>query len=213
MIQVIPAILAKTEEEFRQKVEKVRPFATLVHVDVMDGSFVDHKTWAAPEKMKTILGDLPFEAHLMVSEPEHATMVWLAAGASRVFFHAEATTQDDLIVRAAEKMSDKIGIAINPETPLSRLSHNIDLFRSVMVMGVSPGRSGQPLQPITAEKIATLKQLRPSVNICVDGGVKPENIGQLIQAGADSLAVGSALTDTPNPQRAWKDLKGACADC
>ncbi len=213
MPQIIPAILAATEEEFRQKVERVRPFATFVHIDVMDGIFVNNTTWAAPEKMKEILGDLDFEAHLMVAEPEHPAMVWLAAGASRVFFHAEATTRDELIVRSAEGKADRVGIAINPDTPLSRLSHNIDFFRAVMVMGVAPGRSGQPFQPITLEKIAMLKQLRPSLEIYVDGGVKPTNVTELFAAGADNLVVGSALTEAPDPARAWKQFREACAGC
>jgi len=213
MPQIIPAILAATEEEFRQKVDRVKSFATLVHIDVMDGFFVNNTTWAEPEKMKNILGDLPFEAHLMVAAPEHLVMVWLAAGASRVFFHAESTTRDELIVRSAEGQAGRVGITINPETPLSRLSHNIDLFQSVMVMGVTPGKSGQSFQPIAAEKIAALRQLRPSLDIYVDGGVKTGNVDRLIKAGVNSLVIGSALTDAPDPLQAWRDIKNACADC
>jgi len=209
MTKIIPAILAKSEEEFRSKIVKVRSLATSVHIDVMDGYFVNNTTWAAPEKMREIMGDLPFEAHLMVADPEHSVMVWLAAGARRVYFHAEATNRDELIVKVAEDKADRIGIAVNPDTPLSRLTHTIDRLHSVLVMGVVPGRSGQLFQPIAVEKVQALKNLRPSLRIAVDGGVNPENAGILVKAGADALVAASALTDAPDPALAWDKFKEA----
>jgi len=207
MIEIVPAILAKTEEEFREKIEIARSLSNIVHIDVMDGKFVKETTWAVPEKMKEILGDLAFEAHLMTSEPEHEAMVWLAAGASRVYYHAEASARDELILKSALDRSDRVGIAINPDTPLSRITHVIDRLQRVLVMGVTPGRSGQPFQPIAVEKIAALKNLRPSLKIAVDGGIRPENAAALVRAGADALIAATALTDAKEPMLAVAKFK------
>jgi ribulose-phosphate 3-epimerase len=201
MAQIIPAILATSEAEFREKIDKVRDVAAMVHIDVMDGVFVDTVTWTPPEKMKKILGDLPFEAHLMVAEPEHAAVVWLAAGARRVFVHAEATNREGLIIRSAPR-PESVGLVLNPETPVSRVLASLPYLQAVLVMGVNPGKSGQEFQPAITEKIAALKKLKPSLVITVDGGVKPENAALLVKAGADILAAATALTDSPDPMLA-----------
>lgn len=201
MAQIIPAILATSEEEFLAKIEKVRDVAAMVHIDVMDGVFVDTLTWAPPERMRRMLGDLPFVVHLMVAEPEHAAVVWLAAGARRVFVHAEATGREGLIIRSAAR-PESVGLVLNPETPASRVIPSLPHLHAVLVMGVTPGKSGQQFQPAVVEKIAELKKLKPSLSITVDGGVKPENAAMLVRAGADFLAAASALTDSPDPMLA-----------
>lgn len=209
MIEIMPAILARTEEEFMAKLDKVRRLGAALHIDVMDGQFVKNRTWAPPERMRRILGGLPFESHLMVSNPEHAVPLWLACGARVVIFHAEATTRDSMICRAtADKCAD-LSIALDPDTPVSRITEEIRNFGRIMIMGVAPGWSGQPFQDIAIEKIKMLKRLKPSLVITVDGGVKPENVQTLIEAGADVLVAGSALTESEDPAGAFYRLKKA----
>ncbi|MDD5251831.1 MAG: hypothetical protein PHT12_04335 [Patescibacteria group bacterium] len=209
MVQIMPAILAQTEDEFRRKVERVRPLGLMVQIDVMDGKFVENTTWAEPGKMREIMMDLPYEVHLMVVEPEHAAMIWLAAGASRVIYHAEATNRDDLILRSAGTQDGQIGIAINPETPLSRLTPVLDSVHTVLVMGVKPGHSGQAFHEIALDKVAAIKKLRPSIKVAVDGGVSVNNAGALAAAGADILVAATSLTDNPEPQLALAKLRAA----
>jgi ribulose-phosphate 3-epimerase len=206
MTQVIPTILAKDEQEFLAKLARVRGFAPMVHIDVMDGIFVPQKTWAPPEQMHHLLGGLPFEAHLMVSEPEHAVPVWLAAGASRVIFHAEASERESLIWRATDDRCSRLSLAINPETPISRLTADLECFRHVTVMAVTPGKSGQRFQEIAIEKVRALKELRPGLEIAVDGGVKPGNCAAIAAAGADFLMAGSAITDASDPEAAYREF-------
>ena len=207
MSQVIPAILARTEEEFTTKIDKIRPLGVMVQIDVMDGRFVPNTTWAEPDKMQSILKGIPFEAHLMVDNPEHMVIVWLAAGAARVFFHIESTEREDLILRSADKDSGRIGIAINPDTPLSRVTPMLDKVKNVLIMGVNPGASGQSLLPITMDKIEALKVIRPALSISVDGGVNFENAPKLVRAGADTLVAASSLTDSLDPGAAFAELK------
>ncbi|MFA6603894.1 MAG: ribulose-phosphate 3-epimerase [Patescibacteria group bacterium] len=207
MPQVIPAILARTEEEFIAKIEKIRPLGVMVQIDVMDGRFVPNTTWADPEKIPGLLKGIPFEAHLMVDNPEHMAIVWLAAGAARVFFHIEATEREELILRSADKESGKVGIAINPDTPLSRITPMLDKIKNVLIMGVNPGASGQTMLPITLDKIEALKVIRPALNISIDGGVNLETAPKLIRAGADCLVAANALTNSPDPAAALAELK------
>ncbi len=214
MVKIVPAVLAESELEFKEKLDRVRPLGTMVQIDICDGSFVDNTTWAPPERMEELLAGLPFEAHLMVANPEHAVGVWLAAGAARVFFHIEATEREDLILDAAEADGNggKVGVAINPDTPISRLTHIIDKLRFVLVMGVTPGHGGQKLQEIAADKVAALKRLRPSLIVSVDGGVNADSAAMLVRAGADILVVGSALTGDLDPQLAYARIKDAIQD-
>jgi ribulose-phosphate 3-epimerase len=201
-MKILPAILAKSEADFANKVAHIAPLGLTVHVDVMDGQFTPESSWAPPDRVPKLLGDLPFEAHLMVSDPEHQVPVWLAAGASRVYFHAEATEREGLIYRSYPNATARIGMAINPDTPVQRLVLELDRLHTVLVMGVTPGWSGQPLQEITVEKVAILRSLKPTLDIVLDGGVNPDNCVRLAEAGADGLCAGSALTDSPYPAQA-----------
>lgn len=208
-MEIVAAVLAKSENEMREKIERLRPLDIMVQVDVMDGIFVKNETWAPPSETSRLLKGLPFEAHLMVENPEHAVMVWLAAGAKRVFYHAETTDRHDLIIRSAVGDSDKIGVAINPDTPIARIAPILDEISYVLVMGVNPGWGGQDLLPIAVEKIAAIKRIRPTLTVSVDGGVTPQNAPLLIRAGADILVAGSALTDAADPAAALAEFKTA----
>ncbi len=202
MAEILPAILAHSEEEFIAKVERVRELGATLHIDVMDGVFVNNTTWAPPERMKEILGEIPFEAHLMVNDPERAVPSWLAAGAKRVIFHAEATSNGDAICRAAGTGCALLSVALNPETG----TENVGALGHVTVMGVNPGRSGQPFQDVAVKKIREIKATHSGILISVDGGVKPENARMLADAGADFLVVGSAITDAPDPKKAYEKM-------
>jgi ribulose-phosphate 3-epimerase len=206
-MDIIPAILAKTEDEFVTKVGRVSQLGLRLQIDVIDGVFAANQTWAVPERMGPLLGEIPYEAHLMVATPEHAAPVWMAGGAYRVYFHAESTKVDDLIFRSLPNSDQpKLGIAINPDTPISRIVPSLKFIRSVLVMGVNPGWSGQEMLPTTIDKIKAIKKIDPAVYVAVDGGVTLANAKMLAQAGADGLVVGSALTDDPDPHAALARL-------
>lgn len=205
----LPAILAKDEQEFIAKVEKVRSLGQPLHIDVMDGKFVPQETWAPPDRVRDILGDTPFEVHLMVADPEHSAIVWLATGAVRVIVHAESTTRESMICRSAEHDCSRLSLAVNPETPINSLGDLINEYPSVMVMGVTPGASGQPFQTVAIEKIRELKRLKPDLEIAVDGGMSPETVRSVVEAGASRIISGSALTGSPDPESALAAFRQA----
>lgn len=209
MIEIRPAILAKDESEFRAKVEKVRALGLALHIDVMDGKFVPQTTWAPPERMREIIGDLPFEAHLMVADPDAAVPFWFLNGAERVIFHAEAETDHVRICHDAGDRCLDLSLAINPPTDLAEHTATLDDLQHVMVMGVTPGMSGQPFQPVAFDKIRALKKAKPTVRIAIDGGVKPSNAAALAAAGVDVIIAGSALTDQDDPAAALEEFRKA----
>ncbi len=200
MSEIHPAILAHSENEFMTKVKKVRALGAPLHIDVMDGIFVQNTTWAPPERMQELLAGIVFEAHLMVANPEYVIPVWLAAGARRVIFHEETTTQAASICRD----NDRVSVALNPETPISHLSNEC---AHVCIMGVTPGWSGQPFQEIALEKIREIKKMYPAAHITVDGGARSENIRAIVDAGADVVVVGSAITDADDPAAVYQSFK------
>lgn len=197
-MDIHPAILAKDETEFRRKVEHVRPLGRTVHVDVMDGKFVEGTTWASVDSVMNIMEELPFHAHMMVNNPEHAVPIWAVSGAERVYFHIESTHREDLIIRSVADCSE-LGIVLNPDTPVTSITSWLDRFHSVMIMGVNPGKSGQEFNPVALDKIKEIRNMRPNMHIVVDGGVKPTNILAIAQAGADAVVCGSSLTDQEDP--------------
>ncbi|MBI4457651.1 ribulose-phosphate 3-epimerase [Candidatus Uhrbacteria bacterium] len=211
-MDIQPGILVHSEDEFRQKIAHVRELGLPVHIDVMDGVFVNNTTWADPGLIHELAPGLEFEVHLMIANPEHAVPIWIAAGAKRVIYHKESTERDRLIFEAVADEAKRLGIAINPETPVSALEPIIDQVAMALVMSVTPGASGQAFQPAAVEKVAELKKRKPSLVVGVDGGVRPENIKSLKDAGADMVVATSALTETSDPSLTIQVLKQALGE-
>lgn len=205
--RIIPAILASSEEEFIAKVERVRPLGLMVQIDVMDGSFVDNTSWADPVRAKEILGDLPFEVHLMVDRPERLIAAWLQAGVARVWFHIEAAVDPHEVLTAMGGEIEKLGVALNPSTPCSVLNSTVRALQRVLVMGVQPGWSGQEFREEALDHIGMITKNCPGALIVVDGGVNEGNIARIKAAGADEFVVGSALTDAEDPHVALERLR------
>src|SRR5687768_6927804 len=120
MIEIIPAILAKTKEEFTDLIAKAAPHTELVHIDIMDGTMTTDKTGVAPEDLENFDPNLQFELHLMTSQPMVQITEWLATDAARICVHAEAHD----VVEAIERIKSggrTAGLAINPKTELDAI--------------------------------------------------------------------------------------------
>jgi len=231
---VIPAILAKSRQEFEEKIKKILPagrqarsYADIIQIDVMDGKFVPNTTWADTEEIKNMRLPMRFEAHLMVKNPEAGAIEeWAKAGAFRIIFHIEATKKADECIRQIKKFHREAGsprftrldsnarqarveagVAINPKTPIEKIKPFLKKIYYVLVMGVTPGFSGQKLQPIAVQKIKKIRALAPKIKIGVDGGVDKTNAKKLYAAGADNLNAASAIFKEKNIGKAIRELK------
>jgi ribulose-phosphate 3-epimerase len=171
-----------------------------LHFDVMDGNFVPNITLGADFiRYLRPLTDLPFDAHLMVTQPDVIAPPIIAAGANRVSVHPEVGGHLQRSLTHIRDLGATPGAAINPATPLEDIEWVLDDIEYVLVMSVNPGFSGQEFIPASLPKIAALSKMlakaKREIRIMVDGGVAPENIKALAQAGASDFVTGAGLFD------------------
>src|SRR3989344_574568 len=207
MIEVIPSILVKTKEELLKKILAVEPHVERVHLDIADGIFVSNMTIAGFEEIEELDTNLKMEVHLMVSKPENHIVRWLETPADRFIFHIEATTKAQEVIDAAKETDNAIGIALNPQTPVSKIEPLIDQVDFVHFMTVEPGFYGGEFVESVVEKIKDFHFYYPDKPIEVDGGITPETALKLTEAGATILVAGSYIWDSKDTWKAIEKLK------
>ncbi|HEV3255090.1 MAG TPA: ribulose-phosphate 3-epimerase [Candidatus Acidoferrales bacterium] len=212
-IEIAPSILAADFASLGEAVRAVeRGGADVLHVDVMDGHFVPNISIGVPVVASLRKAtSLPLDVHLMIEQPEQYVDAFAKAGADRILVHQEATVHLDRVLAMIHEHSIEAGAAINPATPVAMLAEILDRVDTVLVMSVNPGFGGQRFIPGALEKIRQLRELRARYNndfrIEVDGGVGPENVGELALAGADTLVAGTSIFQTPDPAEAVRQIR------
>ncbi len=195
-VEVIPAILVKNREELIAQIEKVKPSVTAVHVDIMDNVFVPNKT-VGLEGLTDLPSGISYEFHWMVKDPEN----WIlkVPGKHMHLVHVEAISDWNKIKKACAP-DGKIGLAINPPTPLEKLYPYINdkEVKKVLFMTVNPGFCGQKYIPEVESKVHALRAKFPELEIEVDGGINPETSERASEAGANILAASSAIFKAKN---------------
>ena len=172
--------------------------AQYFHVDVMDGMFVPNISMGIPvlESIRKITKK-KMDVHLMIEDPQRYISDFSDAGADIITVHAEACTHLDQTVRDIKREGIKAGVALNPATPLSVLDYILPELDMVLLMTVNPGYGGQKLIPYTIDKVRELRSLLQrrglKTDIEVDGGVKLDNVDELLDAGANIIVAGSAI--------------------
>ncbi len=206
MSEIIPAILAKTKDEFFDKVSQVESFAQRVHLDIADGIFVPNTTIQSEVFAS---GDfaLAMSVHLMVSKPENHVLRWLEVGADSISFHVEATEKPMEVINAVHEMDSQVGVVLNPATPVSEIESFIDTLDFVQFMTVQPGFYGGDFVESVIEKIKDFHYFYPDIIIAVDGGINPDTLGKLKEAGASSFIVGSYLFKDSDVEKRYRELE------
>ena len=207
MSEIIPAILAKDEKEFKRKIEMVTGLVDTVQIDVMDGKFVDNTTFSDPDRIIEMKLPMGYEVHLMVEDPEAHLEGWSRAECKRALIHVESVKDLKTTLQAVRSYGMEPGITLNPDTPISAIEDAIEEAEVVQVMGVTPGFMGQEFQPIAIEKVKELRDKYPDLILEVDGGVSKNTARALADAGADRLVSGSAIFDSGSPKQAIEELE------
>lgn len=192
--------------------------ADFIHVDVMDGVFVPNLSVGLPiVEAARASTNLPIDVHLMIVDPGRWVERFAEAGADTIVVHVEADPHLYRTLRAIEEAGAAPGVTLNPGTPVQMLEAVLPIVRQVLIMSVSPGFGGQTFIPASLQRLrqarAMLDAVNPSCRLEVDGGIKAENAGKVVAAGADMLVVGSAVY-APDLRiaDAMRALKRAVAD-
>jgi ribulose-phosphate 3-epimerase len=214
-IKIAPSILSADFSRLGEEIRAVEAAgADIIHVDVMDGHFVPNITigplvvGAARKVTK-----LPLDVHLMIENPERYIADFARAGADYLTVHVEAAVHlHRLVQNIREHRGVKAGVSLNPATPLESLEYILGDIDLVLIMSVNPGFGGQAFIPSALDKIRRLRQMisgrKLSVEIEVDGGVKPENGPSIAAAGADILVAGSAVFGAADYAAALRGIRG-----
>lgn len=213
MVKIAPSILSADFGKIGQEVrEAVRSGADLVHLDVMDGVYVPNITFG-PEVIKCLPrgDDFLYDAHLMISRPENNMQAFLDLDLDRIAIHGDSTTHPHRLLRLIREHDVKPAVCLNPATPLGTIEWILEEVDMVVIMSVNPGFGGQTFIESSLKKVETLKNLIVKtglpIEIEVDGGITPDNIGSLADAGMDIAVAGSAVFGRADYGAAIETLK------
>ena len=202
MIKISPSILSADFSRLGEDVQAVdRAGADYIHIDVMDGHFVPNIT-IGPLVVDALrkVTDKPLDVHLMIENPDLYIPGFAKAGADIITVHQEAVPHLHRTVQLIKSLGKKAGVSLNPATPVETLDVILDELDLVLIMSVNPGFGGQSFIPSALDKIRALRQRITerglSTELEVDGGVKIDNIREVVAAGADVLVAGSAVFNT-----------------
>ena len=188
--KIIPAIIAKSQEELDELLSKVTDIVEIAQLDVMDEKFVPNTSLFFDFKLPKT--SCLFEAHLMIEEPE----IWIENNWQKVdtiLVHYESCNDPKSIISNVKNKGKKVGFVLNPETSIQNLSDFIDDIDQVLIMTVNPGFYGSPFLPEMLDKITELRNMKPDLDIEVDGGVTDKTISLVDKAGANMFVSGSYI--------------------
>ncbi|WP_267926952.1 ribulose-phosphate 3-epimerase [Desulfolithobacter dissulfuricans] len=198
-MMIAPSILSADFSRLGDEIRGVADAgAEVIHVDVMDGHFVPNIT-IGPLVVKAVraVTDLPVDVHLMISDPDRYLKEFADAGADWITVHVEACTHLHRTLRCIRDLGKKAGAVLNPATSLSTLDYVLEEVDLVMLMSVNPGFGGQSFIESSLEKTRELRRrldaVNPEAGIEIDGGVSPQTIGRIAEAGANIFVAGSAI--------------------
>ena len=202
MIKVYPSILAADLLNMGNDIERMMSAGVDgLHVDIMDAHFVPNLSFA-PAMVSAIhkrFPDVWQDVHLMMDNPQDYLDTFMDAGANAVTVHAEIEADVGEILRKIRARGVKAGISIKPKTPAAAIEPLLDICDLILVMTVEPGFGGQKFMADMMPKISYLRKIGYAGNILVDGGVNAETAVQCVEAGADTLIMGTALLKAQNP--------------
>ena len=203
-IQISPSILSADFSKLGDEIVKLENGgADMIHVDVMDGHFVPNLT-IGPPIIKSLrkYTKLPFDVHLMISPVHKYIKNYADAGADIITIHPEATDDLSESIELIKSLNKKIGVSLNPDTPIDKIKNILSKVDLILIMSVYPGFGGQKFMPEVIEKIKKLFQIKKdnklNFDIEVDGGINFSNSKEVISAGANILVSGTTIFNENN---------------
>lgn len=212
MVQILPAVLGKTQEQYIDDMSRLSKCEALkdgwVHIDFADGEFVPNET-VGVDVVSKVPTDFKKEAHLMVSHPKEWIDKLIEAGFERIIFHIESKDDASEVIAYIKSKRVEVGVAIKMDTPLFELETLVDKLDVILVMAIEPGFQGQPFIPESLDRIREIKSKGWQIKVAVDGSVRDENAKELVSAGVDNLISGSFILNgdiDENVERLWEAI-------
>lgn len=194
MVKIIPAILATTEEEYKEKLSELEKIKSSkfdwIQIDLMDNKFVQNQS-ITPKIITKYPTEFKIEAQLMVDYPENWIDELIKIPVDRIVFPAEDSSGVKERLSHIKNHGIEVGLSINPETPIETVESYVNQLDLILVMSVNPGFGGQEFQRSAIEKIKELRKRNWPITIEVDGGINKDVLKELENAGADNLVIGS----------------------
>ena len=202
-IEICPSILPADFSRLGLELEALEEAgADRIHWDIMDGNFVPNLT-IGPDTVASCRKsvEIPFEAHLMVEDPDLLSPMFIEAGCELIMVHVESVRHLDRTLNVILNSGAKAGVTLNPSTPIESIVNVLHLVDRVLIMSVNPGFGGQTFIASMTNKIAEVKSLIGSHNIDVqvDGGITAATTKAVTAAGANVLVAGSSIFNGDNP--------------
>lgn len=214
MIKIAPSLLSANFAYLADEIKKVEAAgADLLHLDIMDGHFVPNLTFGPPviAALRQVT-KLPFDVHLMVTNPQELIEPFVKAGADILTVHAETAPHMHRLIQTIKASGVRAAVSLNPATSLTTIEEVLGDLDMVLIMSVNPGFGGQQFIPESINKIKRLRQLIESrnlkVDIEVDGGINKSTARTVVDAGATILVAGSAVYGAPDVTKAIQELRG-----
>ena len=209
-IKIVPSILSANSDRLQEEINEIEDYSDLLQVDVMDNKFVPNITPQA-ELLKKFNTKVPLDIHLMVEEPsEEYIKSFIDANPNlkinNITVHFEACSNLEKTLDFIKKNNIKAAVAINPKTPLEAINNVLDKVEMVLIMTVEPGFSGQKFIEDVLPKISKLREMKPELDIEVDGGVNDKTAKLAVDAGANVLVVSSFIFKSKNKVEAIKKI-------
>ncbi len=209
--RIVPAVLTDDAAALTLMLRQAEGFTGYVQIDIMDGKFVPTHTVGLRE-ITAADTSLSWEAHLMVANPVDYFVPCQEAGASKVIFHYEATQAHREAIDAARQAGLRVGLAVNPDTPLESILPLAEQLDSVLFMTVYPGYYGAEYIPGVMDKVRAFREAAPGAVTAIDGGAKESNIREIAASGLDYICVGSAVFKATDPGAAYRRLLQLAGD-
>lgn len=218
MVEVSTSLLNAKEEEIIKTIYDLEVAKTdYIHIDVMDGKFVENNTAETmrkyTESIKNV-SNLPIDVHLMVNNVEEYVKDYIDIGVNCITFHIEACKNEMEVLKQISYIKQnncKVGLAVSPKSNIEKIYEYLPYIHKILIMTVEPGKGGQELLPETIQKIANINKFiyenGYEVDIEVDGGINDKNAKQVIEAGANILVAGSYIINSVDYAKTIKILK------
>ena len=217
MSPIVPALIPKSFVDLEENCKRILSFTHEIQVDIVDGKFVPFTSWPYGENeriedIKELTENFLIEMDMMIQNPEDVVEEYLKAGVRRIVIHLESTTKIKDIYKLKEKYDFRLGFSINNDTELQKLYEVIEYADYVQCMGIKEiGSQGQPFDIRVLDRIKELKQKFSKLVVSLDGSVNFETLPQIVSAGTDRCAVGSALLKAENMSDAYEEMKNIFA--